>query len=311
MDIIKKYTLAAIHESAPKQADVIKSKVLSKRAALRKKEIKNEAEKKLGQAEVAKTKEAKKFAALKKVAIKNEDASQWTYTEKDMAFSEAKTYHFNKPESITVKDLGGSGELAPIDATGIWDVQSPNIEDLPGLICGDFLLLNCAVDDNGNREFGFEADFGEDLDTMIYGYAANLDELKGMLQRLGKYLNLPSDILLAAQDFAAKVGNAEDTNESVEDMSDVGDVTNDDMTQDIGLVPEDGDKFYHCHVDIKATLNVKAESKEKAQELLAEFSNQYAPSDIILDGDERICLMEAYIPADYVAVDDEFDPEAE
>jgi hypothetical protein len=151
--------------------------------------------------------------AVRKRRAKLEDASDWSFNASDMAMSGAPTFTYNKP--VVLDDIGGMG-LESIDTVPEFNVMSPDIEAAVGQNDGFFMLLFTGEPDN---EYGFHAEFRDD--TMIYGYANSLDELKSQVELLAKYIILPSDI--PYDEFQADLdGIKANEDDETMDMSDAG-----------------------------------------------------------------------------------------
>lgn len=135
---------------------------------------------------------------------KSESEGDWVFTARDYGWSEAPTYTLkNRIElaSVSVEELP------------FVDVMTPDtLDDVVGEQ-GEFVLYKA---DEG--QYGFQASFGEDLDTMIYAYCS-ADELKDELHQLQQYIKgIPADIDADVDKFLELTNN--EANE--EDMGDMG-----------------------------------------------------------------------------------------
>lgn len=116
----------------------------------------------------------------RKKNFRSESASDWVFVARDQAWSEAPTYTLKNPvilDSVNIEELP------------FIDVMTPNVlDDVVGEE-GQFVLYK--ADDD---QYGFQADFGKDFDTMIYAYCTG-DEFKDALHQVQQYIKgIPTDI---------------------------------------------------------------------------------------------------------------------
>lgn len=122
---------------------------------------------------------------------KSESEGDWVFTARDYGWSEAPTYTLkNRIELASVN----------VEELPFVDVMTPDtLDDVVGEQ-GEFVLYKA---DEG--QYGFQASFGEDLDTMIYAYCP-ADELKDALHQLQQYIKgIPADIDADVDKFLALV----------------------------------------------------------------------------------------------------------
>lgn len=184
---------------------------------------------------------------------KNESEGDWVFTAHDYGWSEAPTYTLKKPVTLTNAD---------IEELPFVDVMTPE-ETLLAMVGeeGEFVLYK--ADD---QQYGFQANFGEDLDTMIYAYCS-ADELKDKLHQLQEYIKgIPADIDADVDKFLELVNN-----EANEEDMDAGDMGSADVAApDAGTDGGDNFSMDDVSVDIQDT----SEAVDYAEEL-----------DDLVDGD--------------------------
>lgn len=137
---------------------------------------------------------------------KSESEGDWVFTARDYGWSEAPTYTLKNPielASVNVEELP------------FVDVMTPDVLDDVVGEKGEFVLYKA-----DEAQYGFQASFGEDLDTMIYAYCS-ADELKDKLHQLQQYIKgIPADIDADVDKFLELANN--EANEEDMDMSDMG-----------------------------------------------------------------------------------------
>ena len=145
---------------------------------------------------------------------KNESEGDWVFTARDQAWSEAPTYTLKNPVRLASVNIE---ELPFID------VMTPNVLDDVVGEDGQFVLYK--ADDD---QYGFQADFGEDFDTMIYAYCA-VDELKDVLHQVQQYIDgIPTDIDSDVDKFLDLVnGKANEEDMDVSAMGSLDDANED------------------------------------------------------------------------------------
>jgi hypothetical protein len=206
MDITKKYVLQFMHESAQKNEDELEMDA----------NMDLEVPAEGGMEEPEMQDASVEMPAEGTELTLEEDASGWQFNPADQGMSECMTFYC--PDTVVIEDTGFMNAGA--------NVHSPddNAEEFVGVDDADntFLLLYCP----GEKEapYGFHFEMFEPGSLMVYDYAADIEELKEIVEhKFLRYTNFDIEAVPFAE-FEAKIAEAQqpaeesaEVDEAVED----------------------------------------------------------------------------------------------
>lgn len=203
---------------------------------------------------------------------KSESEGDWVFTARDYGWSEAPTYTLNNPIELA---------STSVEELPFVDVMTPGVLDDVVGAQGEFVLYKA-----DEAQYGFQASFGEELDTMIYAYCS-ADELKDELHQLQQYIKgIPADIDADVDKFLELTNN--EANE--EDLS-MNDEPIDTQEAPIDEVPvNEASKEYTFVIPCEVTVTVTADSADLAREILMRSTEIEVDEDVVefANGDARL-----------------------
>lgn len=237
--------------------------------------------------------------------IKNEDGDNdknWIWTPHDDGMSGCPTFHYT--QDVVLQNIDGMHGDVPINELDnrIY-VQAPDMDDMDPYE-GEHGYFTLIYTGEAGSAYGFEADFGSDLEFMVYGYASSLDELEELVSKLYDYISLPEGIPYAKfqtllDEDPSLHKDEDDLNlDSVDtsmsaDLGSTGDMQMPDTSSmEMPDIPESAAKSessqdYMFDVTLPCKIAVTADSEDLAKEILERLGSKQFTLEVAPDVELR------------------------